>query len=117
MQVGSDTGSGYNRGMDYRFTDGRLFLHRSAEEKKPILQRLSRIEGQVRGVRQMIEDDRYCLDEVQQITAITAALREVALQIIAGHLDAAVDFAVEHRDGAVAVEEMTRVLRAALRQP
>jgi len=103
--------------MDHKFTEGRLFLYRSAEEKKPILQRLSRIEGQVRGVRQMVEDDRYCLDEVQQINAITSALREVALQIISDHLDAAVDFAVRNRDGAVAVEEMTRVLRAALRQP
>ncbi len=50
--------------MRYEFRDGRLHLHRTAEEKEPLLQRLGRIEGQVRGVRQMVEDDRYCLDEM-----------------------------------------------------
>jgi len=44
--------------MRYEFRDGRLHLHRTAEEKEPLLQRLGRIEGQVRGVRQMVEDDR-----------------------------------------------------------
>jgi len=68
--------------MRYEFRDGRLHLHRTAEEKEPLLQRLGRIEGQVRGVRQMVQDDRYCLDEVQQTSAITAAMREVALLII-----------------------------------
>ncbi len=102
--------------MEYRFTEGRLFPVRTEEERKPLLQRLSRIEGQVRGVRQMIEEDRYCLDEIQQINAITSALREVALQVVSDHLNASVRFAVEHQDGAVAVEEMLRVLRAALKQ-
>jgi DNA-binding FrmR family transcriptional regulator len=102
--------------MDYKFIEGRLFLHRNAEEKKSLFQRLSRVEGQVRGVRQMIDEDRYCLDEVQQVNAITAAMREVALQIISDHLNAAVDFAVENHDGHLAVEEMMTVLRAALRQ-
>ena len=102
--------------MDYRFVDGKLFLQRTDDERKPLLQRLNRIEGQVRGVRQMIEEDRYCLEEVQQINAITSAMREVALQVIADHLNASVRFAVEKQDGAVAIEEMLRVLRAALKQ-
>lgn len=102
--------------MDYEFTDGRLYLHRTAEQKKALFQRLNRIEGQVRGVRQMLEEDRYCLDEVQQVNAITSAMREVALQIVTDHLNAAVDFAVKNQDGHLAVEEMMTVLRAALRQ-
>lgn len=102
--------------MDYRFIDGKLFVRRTDEERKPVLQRLNRIEGQVRGVRQMIEEDRYCLDEVQQINAITAAMREVALSVISDHLNASVRFAVDNQDGEAAIEEMLKVLRAALKQ-
>ncbi len=102
--------------MRYEFSDGRLHLHRTVEEKEPLLQRLGRIEGQVRGVRQMVENDRYCLDEVQQANAITAAMREVALLIISDHLTAAVDFAVQSQNGKAAVKEMIAVLRAGLRQ-
>ncbi len=102
--------------MRYEFSNGRLHLHRTAEEKEPLLQRLGRIEGQVRGVRQMVQDDRYCLDEVQQTSAITAAMREVALLIISDHLIAAVDYAVQSQDGQAAVKEMIAVLRAGLRQ-
>lgn len=102
--------------MDHEFRDGRLLLHRTPEQKAPLLKRLRRIEGQVRGLQQMIEEDRYCLDEVQQVNAATAAMREVALLIIQDHLEAAVEFAVSANDGAVAVKEMVGVLRAAMRQ-
>ena len=81
-----------------------------------MLQRLRRIEGQVRGLAQMIENDRHCLDEVQQANAITAAMREVALLVISDHLTASVDFAVDAQDGEAAIKEMIQVLRAALRQ-
>jgi DNA-binding FrmR family transcriptional regulator len=47
--------------------------------------RLSRIEGQVRGVRGMVEDDRYCIDVLTQINAIQAALDKVALGLLDGH--------------------------------
>jgi len=102
--------------MEYTFADRRLHLQRSEEEQDELLRRLRRIEGQVRGLQQMIVDNRYCLDEVQQINATTAALREVALLVISDHLHAAVAFAVEANDGNAAVQEMITVLRAALRQ-
>jgi DNA-binding FrmR family transcriptional regulator len=63
--------------MEYEFRDGRIFVHRTVEEKARIIDRLKKIEGQVRGVQQMIEDSRYCLDEVQQANAIVAAMRQV----------------------------------------
>ena len=44
---------------------------------------------------QMVESDRYCLDEVQQANAVTSAMREVALLILSSHMDAGVDFAVK----------------------
>lgn len=50
-----------------------------------LLTRLSRIEGQVRGVKGMVEDDRYCIDVLTQISAIRAALDKVALGLLDGH--------------------------------
>ncbi len=91
-------------------------LQRTPEEQEVFLRRLRRVEGQVRGLQQMIEDNRYCLEEVRQINAITAASREVALLVIADHLRAAVELAVEAQDGEAAIQEMITVLRAALRQ-
>jgi len=94
----------------------RILLTRSEEAKRPLVQRLNRIEGQVRGLRKMIEEDRYCLDEVQQINAMSAALREVALAIIAQHVAVGVRIAarVEGTEE-TAMDDVTRVLRAAMR--
>ena len=102
--------------MEYEFRDDRLYLHRTAEQKAPLLNRLNRIEGQVRGLRQMIEDDRYCMDEVQQANAVASAIREVTLLVIADHLTAGVDFVVKDGDSGAAIRDMMQVLRAALRQ-
>ena len=84
----------------------------------PILQRLRRIEGQVRGLQQVIEADRYCPEELQQTNAVTAALREVALLITTDYLRAAVAEATKPGGTAAdaAVAEMVGVLRATLRQ-
>jgi DNA-binding FrmR family transcriptional regulator len=101
--------------MDYEFRDGKLFVARTAEEREPILNRLRRIEGQVRGLLQMVEADRYCLDEVQQANAITAAMREVALMILSSHMDAGVDYAVKSGGSDEIVAEISGVLRAALK--
>ena len=53
--------------------------------KDDLLTRLHRIEGQVRGVERMVEDDRYCIDVVTQITAVQAALDKVALGLLDDH--------------------------------
>jgi DNA-binding FrmR family transcriptional regulator len=54
-------------------------------DKDAVLKRLRRIEGQVRGVEGMVEDDRYCIDVVTQVTAIQAALDKVALELLSDH--------------------------------
>ena len=59
--------------------------HGYSANRDPLLKRLRRIEGQVRGVESMIEDDRYCIDVVTQITAIQAALDKVALSLLEDH--------------------------------
>ena len=53
--------------------------------KQQLLNRLRRIEGQVRGVEKMVEDDRYCIDVVTQISAVQAALDKVALGLLDDH--------------------------------
>lgn len=53
--------------------------------KDQLLQRLARIEGQVRGISRMVEDDRYCTDVLSQINAARAALDKVALGLLDGH--------------------------------
>ena len=57
-----------------------------SEDKEAIKKRLRRIEGQVRGLERMIEDDRYCVDILEQVSAATRALQAVALQLLDGYL-------------------------------
>lgn len=54
-------------------------------EKDALLKRLARIEGQVRGIARMVDDERYCIDVLTQISAIQAALDKVALGLLDGH--------------------------------
>jgi DNA-binding FrmR family transcriptional regulator len=53
--------------------------------KEQLLRRLSRIEGQVRGVSRMVEEDRYCIEVLTQISAVQAALEKTALGLLDGH--------------------------------
>jgi DNA-binding FrmR family transcriptional regulator len=59
--------------------------HGYSATREQLLKRLARIEGQVRGVERMVEDDRYCIDIVTQISAIQAALDKVALGLLDDH--------------------------------
>jgi DNA-binding FrmR family transcriptional regulator len=54
--------------------------------KDQLLHRLSRVEGQIRGVARMVEDDRYCIDVLTQISAAQAALDKIALGLLDGHV-------------------------------
>ncbi len=56
-----------------------------AASKEELLKRLARVEGQVRGVSQMVEDDRYCIDVLTQISAAQAALDKISLGLLDGH--------------------------------
>ena len=59
---------------------------RDEQEKKALMTRLSRIEGQVRGIRAMVEDDRYCVDILTQVSAIQAALNGFNKELLARHI-------------------------------
>jgi CsoR family transcriptional regulator, copper-sensing transcriptional repressor len=88
--------------------------HSYAADKEALLKRLKRMEGQVRGIGQMVEDDRYCLDIVQQINAITAAAREVSMVLLEDHLRGCVQDAIKEDNSEEAIKEMVKVLGKAL---
>ena len=70
-----------------------------AETKRNCGDRLKRIEGQVRGIARMIDEDRYCIDILTQIRAIQAALRGVEAKILKDHVEHCVDGAIASGDG------------------
>lgn len=85
-----------------------------SEDKQDLLVRLRKMEGQVRGLQRMVEEDRYCLDIVTQVNALTAAAREVSVMVLEDHLRGCVHDAVRHDDGEAAIKEMVHVLRKTL---
>ena len=70
------------------------------DSKASTLKRLSRIEGQVRGLARMVEDDRYCIDIVTQIAAVRAALRKAEEEILRDHVANCVEHAISSGDKA-----------------
>ncbi|HXX90522.1 MAG TPA: metal-sensitive transcriptional regulator [Acidimicrobiales bacterium] len=66
-----------------------------SERKQDVDKRLRRIEGQVRGLQRMVEDDRYCIDVLEQVSAVTRALQSVALLLLDDHLSHCVADAVQ----------------------
>jgi CsoR family transcriptional regulator, copper-sensing transcriptional repressor len=61
-------------------------MHGYAPAKEDYLKRLRRIEGQVRGLQKMVEEDKYCIDVLTQVSAATRALQSVALGLLEDHL-------------------------------
>jgi DNA-binding FrmR family transcriptional regulator len=68
------------------------------ENKPGLLNRLSRIEGQVRGVSRMVEDDRYCIDILTQVQAARAALTKVEAELLKVHLGHCIESAIVSGD-------------------
>ena len=80
-------------------------------DKQAILRRLARIEGQIRGVSAMVDDEAYCVDDLTQISAATKALDGVALRLLADHTNHCVRDAVE-RGGTEADEKVAELIAA-----
>src|SRR4249920_266676 len=89
--------------------------HGYTPHKDQLLKRLARIEGQVRGVAKMIEDDRYCIDVLTQLGAVDTALEAVAIKVLEEHVQHCVAGALASGDKADA-EEKSRELLAAVQR-
>ena len=88
-----------------------------AAGKEDYLARLGKIEGQMRGLAKMVEDDRWCPDIVMQISSATRALQEVAVGLLNDHLQCCVVEAVRRSasDGEAALEEVASTIRQVVR--
>ncbi|MFD1065752.1 metal-sensing transcriptional repressor [Oceanobacillus locisalsi] len=83
---------------------------RTDAEKKAMTNRLKRIEGQVRGIQKMIDEDRYCVDILVQISAINSALKRVGFEVTERHVKHCVSDAVKSGEGEEAIDELMDVL-------
>jgi len=83
--------------------------------KEQLLKRLARIEGQVRGIAKMIEDDRYCIDVLTQLGAVDTALEAVAVKVLEEHVQHCVAGALASGDPAQTNEKPAELLEAVKR--
>ncbi len=90
--------------------------HLYSKDKDVLLQRMRKIEGQARGVQRMIEEDRYCPDIIQQLTALTHAADEVALLLLQDHIDGCVAEAIRGERGEPMIRELMGVIRRGMRR-
>ena len=85
-----------------------------ATNKDALMKRVKRLEGQVRGIGRMIDEDRYCIDIVNQLSAIQAAARELSLQLIDSHVRHCVVDAVHADNAEPKIEELIQTLGRAM---
>jgi DNA-binding FrmR family transcriptional regulator len=83
-----------------------------ASEKQALIRRLHRIEGQVRGIERMLSEDRYCIDIITQISAVSTALESVAFKILDEHVKHCVAGALTSGDEEVAAAKTRELLDA-----
>jgi DNA-binding FrmR family transcriptional regulator len=86
--------------------------HGYSDDREALVNRLHRIEGQVRGIERMVEDDRYCIDILTQISAVTTALESVGLRILDSHVNHCVAGALASGDPDSAREKTQELMQA-----
>lgn len=89
---------------------GQKTKHRDAEELKRLTNRLSRIEGQVRGLREMVQREAYCPDILVQVSAVGAALNSFSKELLASHIRTCVADGIRQGDEAV-IDELVTTLQ------
>ena len=83
----------------------------AAAQREALGKRLNRIEGQVRGIGRMLDEDRYCVDILTQVSAVRSALDALALELLEHHLHGCVAQAVKSGEGKPAIDEAMHVIR------
>ena len=90
--------------------------YKYGQDKESLQKRLNRIEGQVRGIKKMIDEDRYCIDIVQQITAVSSAIDEVSLVVLQNHIEGCVSDAIREEHSEHHIEELMETVRKAIKR-
>jgi DNA-binding FrmR family transcriptional regulator len=93
------------------------FRHSYTRDRAQLIRRLSRIEGQVRGIGRMIEREEYCVDILQQTAALRAAIDAVSIMVLEDHVQGCVRTAAERGEADQYVEEVLDVVRRTLGRP
>ena len=93
------------------------FRHSYTRDKSQLVRRLARIEGQVRGITRMIEREEYCVDILQQTSALRAAVDSLAVLVLEDHVTGCVRTAAANGDADRYVEEVVDVVRRTLGRP
>ena len=93
------------------------FRHAYSRDTAQLVRRLARIEGQVRGITRMIEREEYCVDILQQTSALRAAVDSLAILVLEDHVQGCVRTAAEHGEAERYVDEVVDVVRRALGRP
>ena len=97
--------------------DPSHFRHAYSKDKAQLVRRLSRMEGQVRGIARMIEREEYCVDILQQTAALRAAVDAVSIMILEDHVQGCVRSAAERGEADKYVDEVLDVVRRTLGRP
>lgn len=97
--------------------DDPTFRHAYSRDRAQLLRRLSRIEGQVRGIARMIEREEYCIDILQQTAALRAAVDSVAILVLEDHVQGCVRTAAARGEADQYVDEVLDVVRRTLGRP
>ena len=90
---------------------GTHFRHSYTKDKRDLVTRLRRIEGQARGIQRLVDEEAYCLDILQQVEAMTAAADSVGLLLLEDHIDGCLAHAIETGQGQPYVDEVMAVVR------
>ena len=90
------------------------FRHAYSKDRRQLLHRLRRIEGQARGLQRLVEQEAYCLDVLQQVEALTAAADQVAMLVLEDHIAGCLTHAIESGEGQPYVDEVMTVVRRAV---
>src|SRR5881394_2461331 len=93
------------------------FRHSYSKDKAQLVRRLSRMEGQVRGIARMIEREEYCVDILQQTAALRAAVDSLSILVLEDHVGGCVRTAAEQGKADEYVEEVIDVVRRTLGRP
>ena len=93
------------------------FRHSYSKDKAGLIRRLSRMEGQVRGVARMIEREEYCVDILQQTSALRAAVDALSILVLEDHVQGCVRTAAEQGEADAYVDEVIDVVRRTLGRP
>jgi CsoR family transcriptional regulator, copper-sensing transcriptional repressor len=91
--------------------------HGYSKDRTQLLRRLSRLEGQVRGISRMIERDEYCVDIMQQTAALRAAIDAVTLLLMEDHIAGCLTTAARTGDHSAFTEEVMEVVRRSMGRP